>query len=218
MNWWKDQFNSVEKNMHGLVVCLFLLTWGSMSKILELHKYIETYIELVDEDKWQKILELISIISKNYINKKDSLKLYEYTDHLSERLVVALGNRFNKIADKIYLKYLHSYKGDDKTILFFCLNVLSEMKEKDYTLWGNLLLYSAKLYNLSLEYDLYSFNVIRIRNDEKMPMEIAQKIFDNIKNYPRDLLIVAEKVYKEMVASEIIPVGKIAMEERWFEL
>lgn len=217
-SWWKSQFDSVQESMHGWAASTILLRWGSLNKILDLHKHIEYYIENMTENKWQAFLDT-PLNNKSYLSKKELEKLYEYPDFLTARIVVALGRRFNKIDYKIYLRFLHPYQGSDKTVLLFCLLVLSKMIDKDQILWDNLLNYATKLYNTSSELmeKMVAYHFLMFRKNDNMPLEIAQKTFGNIKNIPRDLLIVAERKYREKVASEIIPVGKIATEDRWFE-
>lgn len=49
------------------------------------------------------------------------------------------------------------------------------------------------------------------------PYDIAQEIARNPDHYPSFLVAAAESKCMDIVAHQIIPVGKIAEEEDWFE-
>jgi hypothetical protein len=85
--------------------------------------------------------------------------------------------------------------------------------------WTTALEFIKKRYqqdHISDRYAAYLF--LRSEEEIQMPEEIAKVILSDPENYPAYLISFAEQRFRNYVATNILPVGEIALRDNWFPL
>ena len=197
------------------------LTWGSSSTIVGLSKVVDEVFNSISTEGWYKVIHSMQDVVLGLRSYKPnpllSLDVTALPNDLSDRTFAAIGMRAKQEeAERLFIKYLSDYQGSDPNVLKFCQELVLNLALANPDYWQQALKVVAENYAEGFIFDANAF-YSRIRNDNAntLPIRVAEEITDHPEKYPRFLVTFAESKCREAVASKIIPVGKIAQEDRW---
>lgn len=152
-------------------------------------------------------------------HKDVSLDANQMNDSLNPKAAVLINFRLKTKARKLlYSKYLKEYDGSNTLILKLCHDMSLEFLAGDYSVWDEVRDTIQRSYAKGAVFDPYAFH--RLNRDitsQTIPDEIALEIASKPSSYPGFLVAIAEMKMKEKVALGVVPVGKIATRDKWFE-
>jgi hypothetical protein len=222
ISWWVNQFDQVQDSQDIMSILLTLITWGSSNTIVQLSQLIDETVQELSYSEWQRVhrsveetIQFTREQANDRLIKFDPKKLSNFGN---QRTVALLGTRTKAETRKvIYSRYLSKYNGDDPIILRFCQNNALDLLESGEINWHDALDVIAQSYAKGIVSERYAFHrFIRRTKNQIIPRDMAQEIALNPHRYPGYLVAAAETVCKNMVASTIVPVGKIAERDKWF--
>jgi hypothetical protein len=219
-NWWLKQFGATKTRTDLMFITLVFLTCASKNKLIELIQIIYPRFNEFTDCEWEKIYwtanEALFLTQQNRKRATISnLSISGFSQELSDRAVVAIGLRANaKEIVSLHSKYLKNYDGKDKTVLSFCERVSQLILRNDSSNWEHALNVIQKNYE-SGNYD--DRHYYRYGRPFSLPLPAAKVIAESPEKYPRYLVVTAERIFRNEAASKIIPVGKLARQEKWFE-
>ncbi|MBM3134780.1 MAG: hypothetical protein FJZ89_05735 [Chloroflexi bacterium] len=135
---------------------------------------------------------------------------------LSERAAAALGIRAQAdIGQRIYLKYLANYQGNDPVIWEFCQRAATQLLFYDTANWETYLSAIERSYKEGLASEALGLQGYA-RSSDTLALPVARAIAEHPDKYPGQLVTIAESVCRSDVAARITPVGLIAQRDGWF--
>jgi hypothetical protein len=217
--WWERQFEGTQNPSHTAFASLVLLTWGSQRTLVELISQIGDAIESLPRNLWVSLTQ--SMRQSFYqLRRSDNNGVLSFSEDdlpntLSPRLTAIMGVRTQPlVTQKLYLKYLSNYSGNDTIILGFCQQAATYLLQSDPTNWGDYLRAIELSYSKgSISRGNVFYDPTRVKD---IPLQAAQTISKHPDMYPGNLVTMAESVCRDDVAKKIIPVGVTARKDNWF--
>lgn len=220
LSFWRTQLNFSKEINYKL--CVYL-TWATSKTIIEMYNVVSDLISKLSEEECLIIIrtlkstaelstfnsmqssEMITFLkgsnSNEMFNYMISFRLSESTR--DEFIYKEIGGESNLLSDEIYEVKFDYLVGE-----YFRnpndIDLLNRIKE----------VYSA-LPNFS--FHDYIFYRHYHENKVIIPYEISKNIMADAKSYPRIIASMAEKACRQYANREIIHVGKIANDEKWFD-
>jgi hypothetical protein len=220
-SWWHSQLEAATGREDTSFTLLVLLTWAGASVLQKHAAFIDDHLRSLEPDVWERLSYALQ--QAGYAlgqERRDvSLDVSALPPTLSERAVVTLASRVSiHVSDHLFQKYLHEYGGNDVTVLAFCQSMALRAAEKDSETWRSWLPIISRSYEKGAVSDRYfGYRFARAARGADMPEAIAEEIVQHCETYPTELVAWAELTCRQKVAERIIPVGTVAVTERWFE-
>ncbi len=220
-DWWHKQFDAANSELELMFISLVFLTWASSNTLVSLSEAMGTIFDQLSVDNWyivmRSVQQSLSMIHGQANENLLSFDINALPENLSERTVAAIGIRAKREhAVCLYQKYLIDYQGSDPTVLEFCQRAAIDLAKIDPNHWQQALAIIAKSYAKGIMLDAQAFRIsASTTNTYRLPIKIAEEITENSEKYPRSLVAFAEEICREVVASKVVPVGKIAQTEGW---
>jgi hypothetical protein len=216
-NWWLKQFEQSKNKSDFLLILLILISWGSETTLHLLSNKIDEVVSKLDNEDWQKLFN--SVIFFTQTNNHHTKISEEMTIiNLDPRTITLLSIRA-KENNMFISKFLLNYSGTDPIILGVCEKTIMTQLKSGIIDWTTALEFIKKRYqqdHISDRYAAYLF--LRSEEEIQMPEEIAKVILSDPENYPAYLISFAEQRFRNYVATNILPVGEIALRDNWFPL
>ncbi|MBU0946890.1 MAG: NACHT domain-containing protein [Proteobacteria bacterium] len=222
VNWWSKLIESTSSQTDYMLMALILFTWGSSSTLVSLVRSIESFLTQLTQENWYLLMNSVQrtlfSIHQGWRNNPLSFDLSKIPSDLSDRTATAFGIRAKKEAKEFfYHNYFENYEGADHITLEFCQNVILDRSKVRRLSWNPNLELIAKSYAEGIVSFPVTFHHYFQYNDaQSLPKDVAQKIASNPDKYPCYLVTQAETTCKDIVSSNIIPVGTVAEKEGWF--
>lgn len=219
--YWLNQFSSLDEILFKLVV---FFAWATPKTIISIYDRINELMQALKDDE----LSLIIRVLRNIIN------VSQFTSTQSKEVIAFFGERKGEDLIKIIvgLRFSENLRND-----FIYKNVheitdcfVEELREIKFEYSINSFLNQTgdesvlddikKYYSLLNNYSFndYLFHKHYYQNSTKeIPIDIAKKIMEDAKSYPRIIASMAEKSCRQYANKKIIAVGKIANDKKWFD-
>lgn len=219
--YWLKQFNSFDEIIFKLIV---FLTWATPKTIINIYEKLNELIQGLESGE----LSLIVRVLRNTVNVSQftTTQSKEMATFLGERkdediMKVIIGLRFSEnLRNDFIYKNVHevsnSFEEELREIKFeYSVKSFLDKKSNECVL-SDIKKYYSLLNNYS--FDDYIFNRHYYQGATKeIPIDIANKIMEDAKSYPRIIASIAEKSCRQYANRKIIAVGKIAKDKKWFE-
>jgi hypothetical protein len=216
-SWWESELTSTTNQMDLAFTLLVFWTWAGPSTVEKLAAIADEKIQSLNSDWWFRLSEALQL-GRMGPSRDIGIDLHTLPGELSERSVVAISSRIgDQNSEKLFHKYLAKYSGEDLSILEFCQRVALRAAQGNPESWENWLQIISLSYRRGAISDRYfGYRLHRAIHTERLPIEIAKKIIEQCDSYPAELVGWAERTCRQQVAEQIIPVGRIAKDNRWF--
>lgn len=219
LKYWKSQLDN-SQNM--TLTLLVLITWATPKTLIHLLDKLSLIIEKMPVEDFLTLNNCLrKAVRQTYLNnsQRQNLETVLIKDNYSNETKYLISNRFSdesrkkfiyenifnsssKVTDveDIRLAYLvEKYLNNNKDEI-----LLKEVKET----YASIINYDER----HLSYNNYYRNEIR-----ELPIEIANQIMSESKNYPRIIASFAERSCRLHANKQVKAVGQIAKMEGWFE-
>ncbi|MEQ8998050.1 MAG: hypothetical protein RID53_16280 [Coleofasciculus sp. B1-GNL1-01] len=223
VRWWQTQFDQLRNETDVMFILLILLSWGSSKTLTKLSSRIDDFLKEISDENWNRLYISIEEAVKLTQDSSDRLRLVVFDmnslpSSLSPRTVTLLSVRAKEQnQEKLYSKYLSQYDGCDLLTLQFCQRIALDLLNSSKTNWDSVREVIQKSYKKGAISERYAFHqFVRQSAQNPLPEKIAQEIAQEPDQYPGFLVAAAEAKCKEIVASNITPVGEIANRDKWF--
>lgn len=219
IRYWKNNLDKYKNSDKENLVMLFI-AFASPKLIISLYDEINDILNNFDDVEFDSIMDKVSrLYTIKTFTKKNELDIKDWISDkkLTNRFLSILSFRFNE-------KNRHSFLLDhisltekfevinSEMIVSLCVNLLKT----------NDTIYLEKIKNVykdisNLNDPLEYFRYFTRLNEKDMSMNIAYSIMKTPVDYPQLLISMAEKKYFNHVCTEMVPVGKTAEENKWFD-
>lgn len=222
IKWWRIQ---IDNSKDKLFCYLVLMIWGTPKTLKEFLIELSNYVESLDSTEYETLLTsfiALSSISKFGQNQSSVIELQASLkeDGIIDKLKHLLSYRFEgDNRNKFIYSSIKDYNGPNQHILeskLLCLIELFSESPDD----PHLLSQIKSTYKLLRKYDdeqmFYHRGYPMDEDSIKMNIDLAKDVMNEFKDYPRLISAMAEKTCRMYANQNIIPVGTIANEEKWF--
>ena len=220
-SWWVKQLECSKSEMDKAVSLLILTTWASTKTLQRIITKLDKTIKSLPDSMWQNVYNSVeAALNLPGLNNQEIDLNYDQVNHaLNPRAVVLLSLRAKSETRKLlYSNYLRKYEGEDALILKTCYIMSLELLSKDYSAWNEVRDVIQRSYAKGVVFERFTYQRFnRHIASRNIPEDIAMEIVSKPNSYPGFLVAIAEMKIKEKVASTIIPVGQIAIRDKWFE-
>lgn len=220
--WWETQINGAATQEKLSFALLILFTWAGPVAIEKNIQLIDEKLNSLESSWWLKLTKAVrSTCNELEIGGRD---LAIHSDSVpastTARMIVMLSHRLkNTTSDELFHRNLENYDGDDQAILEFCQRSAFRYALAEPTTWHKWLPIISDAYIKGAISDRHSgYQLARAVRGQKLPYEIAEKIINECRKYPTELVALAEQVCRQEVSSKMTPVGQIALQQNWFTL
>ena len=122
-----------------------------------------------------------------------------------------------KSREALYRRFLAGYRGTDIAVLRFCLEAALQCAMTDKK-WDVHLRVISRCYLRGASFDRYLSLGPDYRSEKwGLNVRVAKKIVREFKRYPLELVRLAEEICHASVARNVVPVGKVATRDGWFD-
>jgi hypothetical protein len=222
--WWKRQIETAGTELDRMFVCLIILRWGSSGTLAEVSEPVGALLQSLTVERWNQLAASLKQALSMAREPRDegfiSLPLASLPQRLTARCATALGIRTRR-PDRyqIYMKYLADYRGGDLVVLDFCQREGVDLSHLDPHRWEINLELIKRGYAQGVISEPFAFQqVLRRSGDpQALPLDVAEEVATNANRYPGYLVGLAELKCRVAAAAAIVPVGQVAVRDRWFE-
>lgn len=221
--WWPKHFQGARTNMQKLHVCLLWLTWASENTIMQSFQEFNSLVAGFTEDDWARLFDSVehglALTLTQSGDRQIELSMASLPESLSPRACVAIALRTRPTTQmELYSKYLTHYEGGDARILQFCQNIAVRRLNMGDEHWQDSLHVIQRCFAKGVISERFAYQqFVRRTQKNSIPLEHAIHIIKNADHYPTFLVAAAESKCRESVARKIVPVGRVAERDRWFE-
>jgi hypothetical protein len=218
--WWNKQLDSIESNEDTMLFLLILFTWATPAVVKSVLPSLDQLLDDLPTKEWYKLFDAIRANMWEGPGQRNKTKSQELVDALpknaSARTVLCVGVRITIESEHaLYQARLLNYSGHDRKILAVCQWFAGHMlfsKPSDPSPYLSLL---KRGYRQEAEQS--DFGLGRAMRDWSPPLDlsVAKTIAANPEEYPSFLLKAAEQVCQTYTASQVVPVGTVARNEKW---
>lgn len=215
--WWECQLDESKKQTEGQRVFALALysSWAGKSVIRKTGEQADEIIESLSDDSWKKLRY------HALLNHTSGMKLagLEFGHNPSPKFIAVFSTRIeDRECPKIFADHLQSYDDDDILVLRFCQRAALVNATEDAGSWGDLLPTISRAYEHGATFDRYfGHKLSRAIHEYQIPIEVAKKMIDMADTLPAELVRIAEQVCRSNLIDKIVPVGKVARDQRWFD-
>jgi hypothetical protein len=217
-SYWKQKLISSKPEQYYFLI-ISMLMWGSPKLLLECQLLAGAIVDSMDETEWRTLANTLGQLTQ--FERIDRIDLDETEikklKHIkSDRLAALFSSVLthdSKIA--LYNFRLKQYQGLDSSILKIVISLSIENAWTDENYWPDTLEIIKNGYNMNILSNLYEHQVHRINNI--LPLPIAIAICDEPTSYPIEIITAAESIILASIGQAVIPVGKIAAIDSWFD-
>lgn len=220
--WWNRQLFEIQTESDAMFACLMVLTWGSAKTLTELATAIGQTLEGLTGESWAAVIasarEIQSRVARPTPRSLYTLQVQSLPTDLSPRTAVAFATRTKQGHEiAVYDKYLKNYDGNDHPVLEFCQAQAFQLARVASLPWNQAL----KIIRESYGRGVIGLHLAQqLRNVSSgvayLPPQVADEIVENADKYPGLLVTAAETRCRATVAKSIVPVGKVAARQGWF--
>jgi hypothetical protein len=213
--YWDNLLNNKDEVIFTLAV---FLNWATPKTFIQLLKKTNSIINLLSDEDFATLNKFINnTLFTNYYNKtqqNDIERQISLIDN-NERLIYLISLRLSQNYGErfFYENFGRTSKSKDLNALKFN-QLISDFKSNP----NDKILKQIK--DMYPQIDGYDGSFVRNRHDDssiEIPYDLAKFIMDDCKHYPRIISAMAEKACRIYANNKLIPIGKIAVEENWFE-
>jgi len=219
ISYWENELENSSNITFSLLV---FITWGTPKTIIKLLEKLIIILHGLPNDEFIQLNDGLRRTTNKSLFSSSQVK--EIQKHLSKE----------NISDKLKYVILHRFgEGDKQRFIYLNIKNCQDVSEEITELRLNYLveLYLNKsndrsilqeikdIYSTFIKYGEHYMPYYHYsRNEEfKIPIEIAQEIMLESKNYPRIIASVAERSCRLNANKHLIAVGQVAQDEKWFD-
>jgi hypothetical protein len=215
VKYWEERFS--QKGDKAFLLLLFM-TWATPRVILELYGTVSALLKKQKKSELECIEKALSATAESTFFSTASQRLIESS--------VAKSSEYDQI------NYLLSYRYPSDIRIDFIMRFIdiSTIKNKQklpiklHSLINKLWNGSINESNLEQIKDVYKHSAegyeryyYASQGKKEFPLKLAQEVMRNCKEYPRAVVVLAERTCRGHAISKMKPVGEIAKKEKWFE-
>jgi len=218
IKWWEKQINESTNICFTLLV---FFTWSTPKTLNQLIRIVSRKIDLMNSEEISKLIDLFSKVSylSPFSKVQEKIIVNSLTEHKDITNIVKflIGLR---IGIDRRNKFIYEQLSDNAVTQEILHSKLQYLIGKFFVTPSDegLLNEITTLYKKVSRYNVYYYYGLRHRNKySPIPMEIAEKILSNCKDYPRVIASFAENTCRINATNHIHAVGEIANNEKWFD-
>ena len=217
--WWSAQLEAATSPDEVWMVLLSFATWAGARTIEALADSIDRLIVGFGTNEWYSLYSslhaAVELISSRSRRRPLELRVNELPSSLSARTISLFAARCTPaVADELYERFLIDFDGDDKMVISLRTDVQVQRALADEAKWSEAL--EGLRVSYSLGAPLSRVIIAHLGSDLTLPDTIARQIVDQPLQFPSALVRIAETHCRQLDASKVLVVGKVASDEDWF--
>src|SRR5690606_6458127 len=217
--YWAQQLEKNTNVAFKLVVLFSIGTVGAIGSLIEL---IEEKISSLCQEEFQLVFDSLKDLSHCF-------RFSNRTDTSIERMLngATTSNKFKSLISckanhqlrrKIWAEYFDDFYHDNELVIYEVVDHLTEKYLKDSSnieLLERIKNTYSKIEKIDRRF--YFGALSRAREPISIPIEISREIMNNSKDFPWAITAIAERSCRAYANRKIVPVGRTAEENHWFE-
>ena len=219
--WWSRQLQSATTADEVWMALLLFATWAGPKTIEELAEPFDHLTTGLGTSQWRRLYSSISVsVETNSLRlslKPLGIRVSALPPSLSARTVALLAERCRPdTVDELYERYLTHYEGNDENVASLRAVVQVRRALRDKTKWSQALegLRSSSCPDVFIRRDVL---LHLIHGTHTLPEVVAREVVDQPLEFPATLVRVAEARCRQLDAASILPLGRVADDEGWFD-
>ncbi len=219
--WWSNQLQSATNADEAWMALLILFTWASGRTIEGMSEELDNIVENLGRADWnylfsslRKAVDANSL--RSWVNSA-KIRVDALPPSLSHRTaaLMTVRCRNSAVASDLYDRYLSDYHGDDPVVLSVRTDMQIIQACRNEGKWSQAIEGLRSNYDAGVPVGRGFFEHLA-RRRVKLPKAVAKEIAENPMEFPVRLVNLAEARCRELNASRISPVGRVAAEDGWF--
>ena len=220
--WWSHQLKSAETPGEVRMAILVFATWAGPKTVLALASDFDKLVATLNGQDWRYIYKsarnTIRVNSGRHWIKPIAIDASTLPKSLNVRTVSLIAMRCTQATvDNLCERFLIGYDDDDTAANEILTEYLLRraLKSRADTAWSIALSQVSKNYALGAK---ASNSLRRIQQHTKiLPEKFAREVANLPHEFPAVLVRAAEARCRQIDAKHIVPVGRVAADERWFD-
>ena len=218
-SWWSKQLRSATNGDDVWMALLLFATWAGARTIEELAELFDKLLSNLGISEWHSLHSSLRMaMSVNSVRswiKPLGIRVSLLPSSLSVRTTALLSERCTQLnADELYERYLTDYKGVDPIVSALRADVELRHAFGDETKWSQAIESLRSSYSLGTSTSRAFFRYLRRR--PPLPDKVAREVVDRPLEFPSSLVRLAAARCRQLDATKIMPVGRVAVDEGWF--
>ena len=221
--WWSKQLESATTEDQAWMGLLLFFSWAGTRTIEELARDLDKRIASLTTTEWYRLYSSVhrtaELSSGRSWNKPLVIQVKRLPQSLSARTVALLAERSTPgITDELYERYLADYADSDSVIASLRTDVQLRRAIGDERNWFQAIESLRTSYSLGAPTTrglIEALFPLRGR-DTNLPDNVVRAIVDTPLEFPNALVRVAEARCRQIDATKISPVARVAADESWF--
>jgi len=219
ISYWENELNNSINITFSLLV---LITWATPKTLIKLLGKMSNILNNLSNTEFIQLsngLKRTIRQSQLTISQIKEIEAHLREENISEKLKFLIAYRFTEIERQRFMyTNIKNQKDISEEMTELRLNYLIELyldKSNDRSILQKI----KDIYSTFVKYgENYMHYHRHYRNEEfKIPIEIAQEIMLESKNYPRIIASVAERSCRLIANKSLMAVGQVAKDEKWFD-
>ena len=194
-------------------------TWAGARAIEELAEPFDKLLTSLGISEWHSLHSSLRMAmrvnsARSWI-KPLGIRVSVLPSSLSVRTVALLSERCRQPnVDELYERYLTDYKDVDPIVSALRADIELRYALGDETKWSQAIESLRSSYRLGAPTSRALFRYLRLRTP--LPDKVAREVVDRPLEFPSTLVRLAEARCRQLDATKIMPVGRVALDEGWF--
>ena len=218
--WWRSQLENVTDDLDVAFGLLLLFTWCGRTVFRDLGELIDEKVRGLDATWWNKVCVALENPDHGGYGGR-TLKLTDVAvgEFMSERTAVALSRRCNEAARReVFDTRLNGYAGDELSVVNYCQEMAVRWAfRRETTEWDRWLAIISDGYRKGGRWLTGGGRWIFGAGNYRLPREVAYKVVAESSAYPTVLVGWAEEFCRTYIAKQLVPVGRVASRDNWFQ-
>ena len=221
--WWERQLKADVSWAEKTFALMLFFGWSGPKTMVRVSEMANEILRSLPEEWWARLH--MALWPRPYLigrrPKRFDLDLKRLPVDLSARFVVLVAGRLkSQTVISLCSEFLREYNGDDRAVLQLVLETAFRRAVNEEDSWRTFLPLISSCYMKGASLDGY--HALNVDASERVPfwgmdVSTAEEIIRTCDIYPLELVAIAELVCRSEVAKNIVPVGDVAIQNKWFD-
>jgi len=217
--WWGRQLDAAPRRGEALFVVSLFFAWASAGTLVSQLEMFNDWLANASAAEAEAVFWAVVAGSRMNVSldrKRLTLDDSALPDVLHPRTVVTLARRAGPTVEAaLYLKYLERYDGSDRRVLHFCSRMAWKLVNQDSMPWPTVLEVIRRAYASGAIVTPLRPGYRTGRAQVALPDDVARTVVKHSREYPLEIVAVAESRCRELMNDTIVPVEATARAQGW---
>jgi hypothetical protein len=215
--WWTEQIKLITSPNERELALLVCLTWAKSSLLLTIHDLLSSQLDMLSKEMWRQVFHSVrhcGALAHQQANDRDELDLPRTIDFRIAAVILDREELKPDVAQQMFKRSMKGLPLDNPTVREFAYLYALDREQIGTPEWKPDL---ATIRDCYLRGTRANTAFLRPKGKQlEIPLNVANSIAKSPTEYPISFVAAAEERLREEVTRKIVPVAKVAENERWF--